>query len=107
MISDAVPGEAADDVELDDLERLRRRDDAAVPAVRVHHHRPAALALQLLGLLGGVERPDRLRRPVERWVVGGDAHVREHARRRRERAQLCGDERADLGLRLSDGKPEG
>src|SRR5439155_15904620 len=68
----------------------------------------AALALELLGLLGRVEGADGLRRPVERGIVGGDAHVREQTRRLalERRSQLGGDQRTDLCLCLRNGEPQ-
>ena len=78
-------------------------------AVGVRHQRPAAIALELFGSLRRVERSDRLRRPVERGIVCGDAHVREDAGRLpllEHGPQLGRDQHADLGLRLRDRKPE-
>ena len=101
--------EPADRVELDDVEWLGRWHDAAVAAVCVRHERPASFAFEHLGLLGRVERPDRLRRPVESRIVRRDADVREHAGDRafaQRRSQLGGDQRADLRLGLRDGEPQ-
>jgi hypothetical protein len=97
--------EGADRVELDDLARVRRRNDAAVAAARVGDDLPAAVALELLRLRLRIERPDRLRRLLEGGVVRVHAHVRDDAGDRPvdKAAQLGRDQRADLRLRLGDG----
>jgi hypothetical protein len=75
---------------------------------RVLPHDPAAFPFESPSLFGVVERPDRLRRVLE----GGIGFVHLHSRHdhshgpARSRLQLGGDERADLGLRLSDGDVE-
>src|SRR5438105_11437420 len=78
-------------------------------AVRVGDERPAALTGQRLRYFGRLEGADRLRRPVKRRIVRGDAHVREHAGRLAtvERGpQLDRYEGADLRLCLRDGEPQ-
>ena len=59
-------------------------------------------------MLGCVERTDRLRRPVERWIVGRHTDVRQHARDLSLDCwtELCCDQGTDLRLRLRDGEPE-
>ena len=101
--------EPTDRFQLHDLERLGRRDDAAMAAVCIRDHRPAALALEQLGLLGRIERADRFRRAVEGGIVGRNGHVRQEARDLavvERRAQLRGDECADLRLGLRNRQPQ-
>jgi hypothetical protein len=90
--------------ELEDAARGGRGHDPP-EAVAVRGEAPPALGSQLFGLLGGVDRADRLRRVVERRIV--EVHL-DHGEQRRERmlrgqqvAELLLDEVADqpLGLR--------
>ena len=88
---------------LEDAQRLRRRHDAP-QAVAVGLEHPAAVGGELVGLRGGVERADRLRRIAERRIVGVDL---DHREQRRERlverqpvAELLLDQVADHPLRL-------
>ena len=77
--------------------------------VRIRDHRPASLAFELLALVGGVERPDRLRRTIESGIIGGHANVREHTGDRpvgERGVELRDDQRTDLRLRLRNGQPQ-
>src|SRR3954451_22020576 len=50
----------ADHLELDDLQRLWRRDNSAMSPVRIGYEGPAAFSSELFSLFGRVERADRL-----------------------------------------------
>ena len=68
-----------DRLQSEDPLRKRRRNDAP-HALAVGLERPALLRGQLVGLRGGVDRPDRLRRIAERGVVRVDLDLGEERR---------------------------
>ena len=98
----------ADRVELDDLERLRRGHDAPPAAARVVDDLPAAVALELAGLLPRRRTARSASSAPRTRVVLGDEHVREQADDgpAGDRLELALDQRADLGLRLRDREVE-
>ena len=101
--------EPTDRVELHDLERLGEGTTRRWPRFASDTSAQPRSRSSTLGLLGRVERADRLRRPVERRIVGRDTDMREHAGDRASaqgRSQLGGDERADLRLGLRNREPQ-
>ena len=90
---DAFLDQQADGLDLDDLDRLRRRHDA--PEVGpVGGDRPALVALQALGLAAAVDRSDRLGRVLERRVLRIDHDLRQH----RDDVVLLGNDVAEFLL---------
>src|SRR5207253_6879793 len=78
-------------LQLDYLEGKRRGNDAPPAAAGVMDDPPLSLALELVCARLVVERPDRLRRLGEGWIVVVDHDMREQARDRaaRDRSQLA------------------
>jgi len=78
---DALGEERLDRLQLDDLERVRRGDDAAEP-LTVARDRPAVLLGERAGARLRVDGADRLRGRREGGIVGGDDDLREDGRDR-------------------------
>ena len=69
----------ADDIQFDDLQRLRRRDDPAIAARRVFDDVPAQAAPFLFRVASRVERTDRLGGMPHRGIVRRDHRLRDQA----------------------------
>ena len=100
----ALVDEAADGVELDDLDRLGRGDQAAVAASGVLADDPALLGDEPGGLLDRVERSDRFGGQPERRIILADDDVGDDGddARQVDPAGLANGEReqgAELALR--------
>ena len=96
----ALLEQPADRSVLEDALRCRRRHDAA-HAVAVGLEGPAAVGRELVGLVGGVQRPDRLGRVGERRIVGVDLDHREQRRERLLERQPVAELLLDRGSRSS------